>query len=292
MEKISSSMLKRTPSFWVIHGRYFFEKYSLSFSDRMNFHFFHFLFVAVLAGQVHANLSPSSLRADDKERSNALGGILDNSINFLPKAEAIMPRIEEWFVQRPFDVDFSTIINASSVFAKLAEYVVESERGIIPRLSFVYSSSENEATIEFEKGPVKEVKLTLLFRASEHGFRAREFHRLCDGKGPTVTLVKARNGRMAAGYNGGRWGVSRSRNPRGFLASIVDDPGANGGHSFQKHPANNRERVYSEPYWGPYFGRGLFIADRCNENERSYSYLDIDWGYGPERVDSIWRKRF
>jgi hypothetical protein len=202
----------------------------------MHFNFYHLLVVAVLAVLVHANDSPPGLRADDKERSNALFGILYNSVNFSPKVEAIMPRIEEWFVQRPFDVDFSAIINASSIFTKLAEYVVESDRGLIPRLSFVYSSNENEATIEFEKGPVKEVKLTLLFRASEHVFLASEFHRLCGGKGPTITLIKAANGRMAAAYKGGSWDQNGPRlcpNPQGFLASIVDDPEANGGHSFQ-----------------------------------------------------------
>jgi hypothetical protein len=83
------------------------------------------------------------------------------------------------------------------------------------------------------------VKLTLLFRASEHGFLVSEFHSLCDEKGATVTLVKAGNGRMAAGYNGGRWGVSRLRNPQGFLASIVDDPEAIGGYSHQKYADND-----------------------------------------------------
>jgi hypothetical protein len=80
----------------------------------------------------------------------------------------------------------------------------ESERGFYPRFSFVYSSYENETTVEFEprreRGPKRaryqgiKVMLTLLYRASEHNFRASEFHRLCDRKGPTITLVRAVNG--------------------------------------------------------------------------------------------------
>jgi hypothetical protein len=153
---------------------------------------------------------------------------------------------------------------------------VESERGLIPRLSFAYSSNENEATIEFEKGPVKEVKMTLLFRASEHEFSASEFHRLCGRKGETITLVKAVNGRIAAAYSGVSWGQnvpSSIPNPQGFIASIVDDPGANGGYSLQKYAANDHAYVFSSNSWGPDFGWGLHITDRCHENEYSHSYI-------------------
>jgi hypothetical protein len=254
----------------------------------MHSHIYLFFALAILALLVHANTTPG-LRADDKEPAKALGEILDNSINFSAKAEAIvMPRIEEWLAQRLFQSTFSLITNASSVFAKLAEYVVESERGLIPRLSFVYSSNENEATIEFEKGPVKEVKLTLLFRASEHGFRASEFHSLCNGKGATVTLVKARNGRMAAAYNGVGWGLQLLRptpNPRGFQASIFDDPGATGGYSLHKYAANENSVVYSHPNWGPDFGESLHITDRCNDNADSFSFLGPLYGYSSEGVD-------
>jgi hypothetical protein len=243
----------------------------------MHSHIYLFFALAILALLLHANTTPG-LRADDKEPAKALGEILDNSIKFSAKAEAIvMPRIEEWLAQRLFQSTFSIITNASSVFAKLAEYVVESERGLIPRLSFVYSSNENEATIEFEKGPVKEVKLTLLFRASEHGFRASEFHSLCNGKGATVTLVKAGNGRMAAAFSGVDWVLQaiRTPNPRGFLTSIVDYPAEIGGFSLHKYAANDGAPVYSYRFWGPNFGNGLSIRDRCNVDERSRSHLGL-----------------
>jgi hypothetical protein len=33
-------------------------------------------------------------------------------------------------------------------------------------------------------------KTTKLYRGSEDGFMAKDFHRLCDGKGPTLSLFK------------------------------------------------------------------------------------------------------
>jgi hypothetical protein len=215
----------------------------------MHSHIYHFLALAVLALLVHANSIPA-IREGDVESVETIGGILDNSINFSEIAEAIlMPRIEEWLTHKPVSPGFSAITNSTSVFATLAEYVVESDRGLIPRFPFVYSSNENETTVEFDKGPVKEVKLNLLYRASEHGFLANEFYRLCDGKGPTITLVKAENGRIAAAYSGVDWGhYGFTPDLRGFLASIVDEPG-------------------------------------CHENERSCSYLGPRYGYGSEGVD-------
>jgi hypothetical protein len=182
---------------------------------------------------------------------------------------------------------FSIITNSSSVFEKLADYVIESERGRNQNASFVYSSYDNATSFKFE-GSNEEVNLTLLFRASEHGFLATEFHHFCDGKGPTITVVKAENERMAAAYNGVSWGQnvpSSIPNPQGFIASIVDDPGANGGYSLQKYAANDHAYVRSYSYSGPYVGTSLPIADRCNENENSYSYLGPRHGHGPEGVD-------
>jgi hypothetical protein len=282
----------------------------LYFSQKMHFHFYHLLVVAVLAIVVQSNSTPG-IREKDMEPAETLGRMLDNSINFSVMFEAVMPRIEEWLVQIPFQFTFSAITNSSSVFSKLAEYVVESVRGRHYNASLIYSSNENETTIEFERScgdtAVKlkprlwiwrlfrgrkakryhgiEVKLTLLYRTSERGFLAIEFRRHCHGKGSTITLVRAENGRMAAAYNGGSWGVSRSRNPRGFLASIVEDPGAIGGYFLDKYAANDHASVHPFGIGGPWFGHGLCISNKCNENEISYSYLGPRYGYGEEGVD-------
>jgi hypothetical protein len=190
----------------------------------------------------------------------------------------------------PFNSSFSAITNASSVFAKLAEYVIEGESGPIPSISSVFSYNANELTVEFES-PAKEVKLTLLFRASEHGFLASEFHRLCDGKGSTITLVKAVNGRMAAAYNGQSWrswGDSwAALNPQGFLASIVEEQEAIGGYALQKYAANENAIVISHPRIGPNFKQGMRIADKCNQTLRSFSILGPVYGYGPAGEDPL-----
>jgi hypothetical protein len=107
----------------------------------------------------------------------------------------------------------------------------------------------------------------------------------CDGKGPTITVVKAENERMAAAYNSEKWVKNGWTSiPKGFLASIVDDSEAIGGYFLQKYAANDRAFVFSRNSWGPYFGRSLSIQDRCDENERSFSILGPH-GCGQDGVD-------
>ena len=45
-------------------------------------------------------------------------------------------------------------------------------------------------------------ELSLIYRGSRDGWSAKDdFHRLCDGKGPTLSLVKVKdNGRICGGY--------------------------------------------------------------------------------------------
>jgi len=40
----------------------------------------------------------------------------------------------------------------------------------------------------------------LLFRGSEHGWEAIDFHSRCDKKGPTITLFKIKNGDCIGGF--------------------------------------------------------------------------------------------
>src|SRR5438309_5894336 len=46
----------------------------------------------------------------------------------------------------------------------------------------------------------------LLLRGSRDGFTPSDFHRLCDNKGPTVTIIKVKNtGQLIGGYNPSSW---------------------------------------------------------------------------------------
>jgi TLD len=46
----------------------------------------------------------------------------------------------------------------------------------------------------------KQFVTSFLYKASEHGFTAKEFHSRCDGKGPTITIIKVKDGPYISGF--------------------------------------------------------------------------------------------
>ena len=63
----------------------------------------------------------------------------------------------------------------------------------------IYSPSKIIKTELFKQlnnwiNPLSSLKFQLLFTASINGDSAETFHKVCDGKGPTVTIVKGANG--------------------------------------------------------------------------------------------------
>ncbi len=45
-----------------------------------------------------------------------------------------------------------------------------------------------------------DVKMTLKYRASRDGWDGSDYHRQCDGIGPTVSLIKTKNNVICCGF--------------------------------------------------------------------------------------------
>lgn len=48
----------------------------------------------------------------------------------------------------------------------------------------------------------------LLYRGSLHGFYFKDFHKYCDNKGPTVTLMQIEDGDCIGGYTEENWSTN------------------------------------------------------------------------------------
>jgi len=40
----------------------------------------------------------------------------------------------------------------------------------------------------------------LLYKGNRDGFNAKDFHRLCDNQGPTITIIRTRQGKIFGFY--------------------------------------------------------------------------------------------
>lgn len=121
-------------------------------------------------------------------------------------------------------------------------------------------------------------RFVLLYRASRDGWESSTFHRLCDNRGPTLTVVATVSGYAFGGYASQSWTSAggTSRAPGSFLFTMR----CAAGLPATKLPLRKRMDPYAmvmEPDGGPSFGHGpdLQIASEANGSDaRSATMFD------------------
>jgi hypothetical protein len=122
----------------------------------------------------------------------------------------------------------------------------------------------------------KTEKPKLLYRASRDGWTAADFHRMCDGKGATITIVKSSNGYIFGGYTDVVWGIDghSKTSSVSYLYSLKDHAGIGP----VKMPIKSNKTAFAvvhSPGHGPVFGSGndLYINTNVNESTSSQSII-------------------
>jgi len=115
---------------------------------------------------------------------------------------------------------------------------------------------------------------SLLWRGSRDGFDAATFHRLCDGKANTVTVIKNTNGFIFGGFTSIPWSSSddeyKSDNTA-FLYSLNNRSNT----PFKLKVKSSQYAVNHSPSYGPSFGGGydLCVPSLSNTNRDSFMNL-------------------
>jgi len=154
-------------------------------------------------------------------------------------------------------------------------------------LSEKYQTKQLMSLCEF---PVRQ-KWDLIYRASQDGFEAVNFHSKCENKPNTLVIVKSTNGNVFGGYTEQTWNHTGNykADPNSFIFSLINK---------LKKPIKMK---WSKNYGiccssshGPIFGGGhdLNIADNGNKNTNSssnlgHSYSHPDYAYGSNEASSF-----
>ena len=121
--------------------------------------------------------------------------------------------------------------------------------------------------------PKETIKFELLYRMSRDGIEFSKFHKLCDNKGPTITLIKLENENILGSYSPLAWDSKSSwkRDPNMFIFSLT-----NNTKSILNSNSNNGIYCYSE--CGPHNDVIRFRSDKkmkeCYIYNQSKSYVD------------------
>lgn len=118
----------------------------------------------------------------------------------------------------------------------------------------------------------KNQKWKLIYRASEDGFSASNFHSKCDKYEDTLTIVKATTNNIFGAWTRKAFGGSSGYNQDSdaFIFSLVNKE----NKSFVA-TSRNSNSIYRKSSYGPTFGGGhdLYISSNSNVNTESYSYF-------------------
>jgi len=112
--------------------------------------------------------------------------------------------------------------------------------------------------------PLKSLKFKLIFSATLNGDHWKNFHKFCDGKGPTVTLVKGENNHIFGGYVTVRYSSDNKShyNDKAFLFSLTN---------MKKFSIKIKEQaVRHNLFWGPYLGYQDIAIDGSLNNYDNY----------------------
>ena len=121
-------------------------------------------------------------------------------------------------------------------------------------------------------------KTNLLYKASRDGFTAQAFHSKCDGKGPTLTIIKNNLNYVFGGFTNANWNSNGSDIPdaKAFIFSLR----RNGETKIEKFSVKNSQyAVYGDGNYGPSFGTNTDISIRNESNSHYGSYCNFGYYY-------------
>ena len=120
----------------------------------------------------------------------------------------------------------------------------------------------------------KKIKYKKLYRAREDGDKASDFHKLCDKKGPTLTIGKTRKGYIFGGFTMMPWSSNGNyaTDVNAFVFSL------NQKKYFRTQDATNSIGCQSQ--YGPKFGysHAIEITDNCLSSNQNYSAENTSYG--------------
>jgi hypothetical protein len=130
---------------------------------------------------------------------------------------------------------------------------------------------------------VEEDNWTLLYRASEHGFDASDFHAKCDGKPNTLTLIQTQGGspHVFGGFTRVAWSSDGEwkSDSKAFVFSLINTKNKPVKIRAETNAKTHNDAIYCSADYGPTFGRGhdIYVASKSNRNANSYSYLSYTY---------------
>lgn len=211
------------------------------------------------------------------------------------------------FVNKEFRFDYDRSLSIENIFGTILDsrsvrnhvFLLNAPIKLIINVVF-FLQINNSRILDFDGAAKRLMNLcgfdgnaqgmwTLIYRASDDGFRAKDFHARCDGIPNTLTIVKSTNGNVFGGFTERPWKLNEFfNNKNGFIFSLINKD----AYPFRAECID--ESSFCLARYGPTFGSGkdLCLASRSNENDLSYSnfgsgYQHPNYEFGSSHAKAI-----
>ena len=104
----------------------------------------------------------------------------------------------------------------------------------------------------------KVIDYTLIFKASRDGYKAEDFHRKCDGKNFTVTIIETTNGRIFGGFTDAQWNNILKSD---YIRKVNYKKGNVFLFSWDDYKIYYQKNIYCSHDSGPVFGNYEYSED-------------------------------
>eukprot|EP01132_Coremiostelium_polycephalum_P008091 gene8091-9957_t len=187
-------------------------------------------------------------------------------LNLLRDGKLVLPEKESHRIEVMIEIDFYCLndyLNSITEREKLTKQI-ESER-----LDFEHISQINK----WANLPIG-TQWKIIYKATVDGFEGVKFHEKCDGKGPTITIIKSKKGNQFGGYASASWHSSGGyiQDPNSFIYLLKGEK-----LNLMKFPCKRSNfSLYSNKTHGITFGGGydLFICNNSNICSDSYTNMN------------------
>ena len=238
------------------------------------------------AEEIHFNLLPEKVN-------------INNLINFAKKAEeeinelkSINTKILKDFseYQKKMENEINNIKKENKHLTERIKNIIEEEFN-----SKIIQEKNKNKFIELIKPGIKNfdsskiIKFKLLFRATKDGDDNNKFHKKCDNKGKTITIIQTKDNFIFGGYTSDNWneydGHKKTENT--FIFSLNKNKiykGKNGGY------------IHCEKGHGPWFcgcsgANGKYLSDNKKCFQFELKENNINWDNFTEEFELIGGKK-
>ena len=126
-------------------------------------------------------------------------------------------------------------------------------------------------SLKYWINPSKKIKAVLLYRLSDNGDNPQTFHKLCDNKGPTLTLFSLKNGYVVGIYTPLSWDSSGKW--KGDMDTFIFNLNKNQKYKKLKNDYSIYCDILCGPftnYFGCYINNSMKSITHCANNINKY----------------------